>query len=225
MKTRGALIVLEGCDKSGKSTQCRKLVQHLNDTGRSAELWRFPERSTAIGAVINNYITGKCELDDHAVHLLFSANRWELAPTMREKLNEGITLVVDRYAYSGVAFTAAKGLDMEWCKTCDRGLPQPDNVFYLDIDIDDAAVRGDFGTERYEVSDFQKKVQKLFQTLEDDTWRTVDARRSIDDIHTELCGDVLETMERCKNLPLRKLWTEVDDEKRSPEKVVKNLGR
>ena len=36
------------------------------------------ERSTAIGKVINGYIAKKCELDDRAVHLLFSANRWEL---------------------------------------------------------------------------------------------------------------------------------------------------
>lgn len=37
---------------------------------------------------------------------------------MEQKLREGITLVVDRYSYSGVAFTAAKekpGLDLEWC--------------------------------------------------------------------------------------------------------------
>ena len=51
-------------------------------------------------------------MDDHAIHLLFSANRWEVAKSIREKLNAGITLVVDRYAYSGVAFTSAKaGMD------------------------------------------------------------------------------------------------------------------
>merc|ERR1711973_601182 len=186
--SRGALIVLEGCDKSGKSTQCRKLVEHLKDLGKKAELWRFPERSTAIGNVINDYIARKCELDDQAVHLLFSANRWELTPQMKEKLNEGTTLVVDRYAYSGVAFTAAKGLDMEWCKSCDKGLPKPDAVFYLDVE--DASVRGDFGGERHEVTDFQKKVQKLFRTLEDDTWENVDANRSVDDIHNHLSNAV-----------------------------------
>jgi dTMP kinase len=210
---RGALIVLEGCDKSGKTTQCRKLVQHLTDMGRKAELWRFPERSTAIGSVINDYIARKCELEDRAIHLLFAANRWEMTPKMKEKLNEGVTLIVDRYAYSGVAFTAAKGLDMEWCKTCDRGLPRPDAVFYLDIDIEDASVRGDFGGERYEVADFQKKVQKFFRTLEDDSWKTVDARRSIEDIHSDLCANVVEVMEKYKNKPMEKLWQKIDDEK------------
>lgn len=35
---------------------------------------------------------------------------------MENKLHSGITLIVDRYSYSGVAFSAAKGLDIEWCK-------------------------------------------------------------------------------------------------------------
>ena len=39
---RGALIILEGCDKSGKSTQCKKLVDYLVSQSRQAELWRFP---------------------------------------------------------------------------------------------------------------------------------------------------------------------------------------
>jgi dTMP kinase len=35
---------------------------------------------------------------------------------MEAKLRAGTTLVVDRYSYSGVAFSAAKGLDLDWCK-------------------------------------------------------------------------------------------------------------
>ncbi len=43
------------------------------------------------------------------------------------------------HAYSGVSFTAAKGLDYEWCKSCDKGLPTPGCVIYLDIPIEEAA--------------------------------------------------------------------------------------
>ena len=68
------------------------------------------------------------------MHLLFSANRWEAVKTLKTRLNAGETLVCDRYAFSGVAFTAAKGtLDLEWCKNPDRGLPAPDAVIYLDV--------------------------------------------------------------------------------------------
>ena len=42
-----------------------------------AELWRFPDRTTAIGRMIDAYLTCKAEADDAAMHLLFSAKRWE----------------------------------------------------------------------------------------------------------------------------------------------------
>ena len=39
---RGSLIVFEGCDRCGKTTQCKKLVDSLKKDGVKAELWRFP---------------------------------------------------------------------------------------------------------------------------------------------------------------------------------------
>ena len=58
--------------------------------------------------MINSYLQQSVDLNDTAIHLLFSANRWEQQYQMLQDLSNGITLVVDRYAYSGVAFTAAK---------------------------------------------------------------------------------------------------------------------
>ena len=115
------------------------------------ELWRFPDRSTHIGRTINGYLQGSesHDLSDAAVHLLFSANRWERCSALLEKLNSGTTLIVDRYAYSGAAFTAAKGvtgLDLEWCKAPDVGLPAPDCTFFLNMPVEDAASRGGMHT-------------------------------------------------------------------------------
>ena len=105
---RGSLIVFEGCDRSGKTTQVRRLVERLNREGRPAKMMRFPDRTTGIGSIIHSYLTCTKELDDHAVHLLFSANRWELEQQIVNTLTEGTTLIIDRYAFSGVAFSAAK---------------------------------------------------------------------------------------------------------------------
>ena len=82
---------------------------------------------------------------------------------MKELLDSGVTLVVDRYAFSGAAFTGAKdGFDLTWCRTPDIGLPAPDCVVYLTLNPDVAATRGDYGGERYEDTDFQAKVEKNF---------------------------------------------------------------
>jgi dTMP kinase len=44
---------------------------------RKTEHWRFPDRTTVLGNVINNFLSSKLELDDAAVHLVFAANRRE----------------------------------------------------------------------------------------------------------------------------------------------------
>ncbi|XP_038604760.1 thymidylate kinase isoform X5 [Tachyglossus aculeatus] len=183
---RGALIVLEGVDRAGKSTQCRKLMDALRDSGQPAHLLTFPERSTEIGKLLSSYLEKKINLEDHTVHLLFSANRWEQVPMMKEKLNQGITLVVDRYAFSGVAFTSAKEL-----RTVE------------------AATRGSFGTERYENNAFQEKALQSFHHLMKDTtlnWKTIDASKNIEDLHKEIHYLSKEAIKEAGEKPLEELW-------------------
>ena len=100
--------MVEGCDRSGKSTQVMRLVDRLNKAGKPAVMMRFPDRTTSIGSVINSYLGRGKELDDHVIHLLFSANRWEMEREIVETIVSGISVCVDRYAFSGVAFSAAK---------------------------------------------------------------------------------------------------------------------
>ncbi|EFJ13525.1 hypothetical protein SELMODRAFT_122192 [Selaginella moellendorffii] len=206
---RGALIVLEGLDRSGKSSQCHRLVEFLKGTGLKVEAWRFPDRTTAIGSSISAYLGGGAELDDRAVHLLFSANRWEKRLQMERKLMAGTTLVVDRYSYSGVAFSAAKGLDLEWCKAPEVGLPAADLVLYLDISPEEAAVRGGYGDERYEQLDFQKKVALQYKGLQGKRWKIVDARQSFDQVHELMRETCVKTVSNCLNgcHHLSWLWT------------------
>ncbi|CAE7514625.1 dtymk, partial [Symbiodinium necroappetens] len=68
----------------------------------------FPNRKTPIGNAIDLYLRRQLELSDEAVHRLFSANRWEMAKAIVEDLRSGTTIVCDRYAFSGVAYSAAK---------------------------------------------------------------------------------------------------------------------
>lgn len=75
--SRGALIVLEGLDRSGKTSQSQRLLSHLEGLGHSVESWRFPDRTTSVGQMISSYLSNESQLDDHTIHLLFSANRWE----------------------------------------------------------------------------------------------------------------------------------------------------
>ncbi|KAG2209673.1 hypothetical protein INT46_004238 [Mucor plumbeus] len=189
---RGLLIVVEGCDRSGKSTQCENLVAKLQQNGMDSELVKFPDRTTQTGKMIDSYLQHKSDLDDHAIHLLFSANRWEAMKALSEKLNNGTTLIVDRYAFSGVAFSSAKGLDLEWCRNPDIGLLTPDVVLFLDLTIDEAEKRGGFGQERYEKRDLQIKVREEFMKLKDDSWKFIDASQSKDKVQQDI-WNIIET--------------------------------
>ncbi|KAF8378139.1 hypothetical protein HHK36_029476 [Tetracentron sinense] len=219
--SRGALIVLEGLDRSGKTSQSSRLLPYLEGLGFPVELWRFPDRNTCVGEMISSYLANKSQLDDQTIHLLFSANRWEkrdcghykdknrLAERslMETKLRSGTTLIVDRYSYSGVAFSSAKGLDIEWCKAPEMGLLAPDLVLYLDIPPEKAAERGGYGSERYEQLEFQKKVAECYKILQDATWKTVDACLPMEDVERQIRESVLDCVTTCqKGRTLSKLW-------------------
>lgn len=164
------LIVLEGNDCTGKTTQAMKLLEWLKGQGNASELIRFPDRSTPIGQMINQYLIGKTKLHNNAIHLLFSANRWEKYDEMLSALKSGKILVVDRYSYSGVAYTAAKGVDESWCREPEKGLLKPDCVIFLASDINMIENRKDFGQEVYETSEFQASVRNIYLKMKEDDW-------------------------------------------------------
>lgn len=126
------------------------------------------DRTTATGQMINSYLQGKAEQNDQAIHLLFSANRWEAVQGMLDELQSGTTIVIDRYSFSGAVYSAAKenqNLSLEWAWNPEIGLPQPDLVLFLDISSEDAVKRGGYGEERYEKEEMQIKVRTLFKHL------------------------------------------------------------
>ncbi|AYP74174.1 thymidylate kinase [Fowlpox virus] len=207
---RGMFIVLEGLDRSGKTIQCEKLLKYMLEKGYKAESLKFPDRETEIGKVINSYLEKKVNINDRAIHLLFSANRWERADLIKKKLESNINLVVDRYAFSGAAFTAAKNnVSLEWCKLTDSGLPLPDLVIFLDIPASKSSDRENFGMERYETVSFQDEVKRCFYDLiksnDSVNWKVIDATKTIEDIHKEIKILVEDIINKINN-PIGSLW-------------------
>ncbi|XP_015394325.1 thymidylate kinase isoform X2 [Panthera tigris] len=131
-------------------------------------------------------------------------------PLIKKKLSQGITLVVDRYAFSGVAFTSAKeNFSLDWCKQPDVGLPKPDLVVFLQLRLAEAATRGEFGRERYENGNFQERALRRFHQLMADktlNWKMVDASKSIEDVHKEIHALSVDTIRAVMQRPLGELW-------------------
>lgn len=67
------------------------------------------DRESVSGKTLNQYLQNRdFKYPDEAVHLMFSANRWEMKEEILKDLAAGTTLICDRYAFSGVAYSAAK---------------------------------------------------------------------------------------------------------------------
>lgn len=124
---------------------------------------------------------------------------------------------MDRYAYSGVAFTAAKSknIDFEWCKAPDDGLPMPDCIIYMDVNEEMANQRGGFGTERYETQEMQRNVRREFAKMKEESravdvnlWEDVDASGSVEEVSDRIINIVNGVLNKFDNedVPLRTLW-------------------
>ena len=144
------LIVVEGLDGAGKSTQVQRLRRYLAERCGSLEYIHFPRYEAPVyGDLISRFLRGEFG-DNAAVHpqlvaLLFAEDRHGAGPELRAALREGKTILLDRYVYSNIAYQCAKlsGAKQredlrEWILNTEYGqfdLPRPDLNLYLDVPI------------------------------------------------------------------------------------------
>ena len=144
------LIVLEGLDGAGKSTQLKMLCNYLEQSGKKLKYLHFPRYDAQpFGGLISNFLKGEYGSNE-AVHpqlvaLLFAEDRHAAARQINEWLEAGITVVLDRYVYSNIAFQTAKVKDpakavelRDWIFDLEYNtfkIPQPDLNLFLDVPI------------------------------------------------------------------------------------------
>ena len=144
------LIVLEGLDGAGKSTQVKRLKEYLTGRCGALEYIHFPRYDAPVyGDLISRFLRGAFG-DNASVHpqlvaLLFAEDRHGAAPEMRAALEAGKVVLLDRYVYSNIAYQCAKlpaGEERDrlrdWIFDTEYGdfdLPQPDLNLFLDVPI------------------------------------------------------------------------------------------
>jgi dTMP kinase len=169
-KTKGKLIIIEGLDKSGKTTQSKLLFNFYEKvyTGQ-VRLMNFPDYSTRIGSEIKLFLQGKVEYANEVKHILLSANRWEKKFEIERLREQNKIIILNRYYQSNLAYGLANGLNFEWLINLDNGLPKEDIVIILDIDPDISYKRGienDFILDKFERDKiFLKKARKYYLEL------------------------------------------------------------
>ena len=145
------LVVLEGLDGAGKSTQVKRLKKYLEDTRPALEYIHFPRYEAPVyGDLISRFLRGDFG-DNQTVHpqlvaLLFAEDRHGAGPIIKKALDQGKTVLLDRYVYSNIAYQCAKLHDpqerarlRDWIFNTEYGnfaLPVPDINLFLDVPID-----------------------------------------------------------------------------------------
>jgi dTMP kinase len=132
-KIRGRLIAVEGIDQAGKKTQAGLLARNLRERGKRVSVWSFPDYTTTLGKQLKSYLERRIQLEMHTVHLLYAANKWEVAQELIENLVQGVDIIVNRYSPSNLAYGLAHGLPHDWLRSLEEGLPTPNMVVVLDI--------------------------------------------------------------------------------------------
>ncbi|MCX7862389.1 MAG: dTMP kinase [Bacteroidales bacterium] len=144
------LIVLEGLDGAGKSTQVKLLNEYFINQGKSTFLLHFPRlQNPYFGELISSFLRGEFG-DIHQVHprlvaLLYAGDRWDASQQLSSYLSQQYVVILDRYVYSNIAYQCAK-LTNEYEKEELRNwilqfefeyfkIPKPDINIFLDMPI------------------------------------------------------------------------------------------
>ena len=131
----GLLIVIEGTDGSGKSTQIELLKHWIEEKSYGAMVSEW-KTSRLIANVIDD-AKDRNLLNATTFSLLYAADFADrLENTIIPALNAGFVVLMDRYKYTAFARDVVRGLDFEWVEKLYDFAPEPDLVFYLDMPVD-----------------------------------------------------------------------------------------
>ncbi|MBE6155435.1 MAG: hypothetical protein E7164_01610 [Firmicutes bacterium] len=159
---KGKLIVIEGTDCSGKETQTQKLINYLESQGKKVKSFSFPMYDTPTGKIIGGPLLGKeyiCDgwfpegathVDGNVAALYYAADRYYNIHKIMDALNEGYTVILDRYIYSNMGHQAGKLAKkeerLERYKFIEKlefdllQLPKPDGVILLFMPVQEAKI-------------------------------------------------------------------------------------
>ena len=196
----GLLIVIEGTDGSGKSTQLELLKRYIQAQSYGVIISEW-KTSRLIANVIDD-AKDRNLLNATTYSLLYAADFADrLENTIIPALKSGFIVLLARYYYTALARDVVRGQDIEWVKNLYDYAPEPDLIFYLDMPVDVLLKRiiGTTGLNYYESgrdvgfsSDFyksfeiyQNKCLGQYEKMKSGyNFISIDGTKSIEEIHS-----------------------------------------
>lgn len=211
---RGSLIVLEGPDGVGRSTQIEQLIPWLELQGYAVTNTGWA-RSTLLSQTINDAKAGHA-LTVTTFSLLYAADFADrLENNVIPALRAGFIVIADRYMYTAFARNAVMGADRQWTRDLFGCALIPDLVLYLKIDVDhliprvlegkgmdywESGMHLALGSDIFDsFVRYQTRLIREYNRLAREFhFTTVDARKPIDNIQGELRRHITAYLERSR---------------------------
>ena len=188
---QGYLIVLEGVDGTGKSTQCGLLADYLESCG--FPVVRLREPTTGVwGQKIRKILTeGRGDVTpEEELQYFINDRKEDVEQNIAPALEQGKIVLIDRYYYSTAAYQGALGFDpVKIIKDNELFAPRPDLLFVIQGSLDESFRRIEQGRDSFssfEKRDYLEKVQKIFDTFTGDHIRRIDGDPPIEEVQQAL---------------------------------------
>lgn len=188
---KGLLIVIEGPDGSGQSTQTQLLGKWFKEKNHKVFMTKEPTNSL-VGGIIRVILKKEWKVDMKTLQLLFTADRaHHLNTEILPLLNKGINVISDRYILSTLAFGSIEE-DLKWLKQINSKFPEPGFTFILNVPGKVCAKRiakSRFGFEFFESAEKLELIRKNYLKLKDfhrNTYVIKGNERKPEEIHEEI---------------------------------------
>lgn len=192
--TDGYLIVIEGIDGTGKSTQATMLAEALRKSGREVVQSFEPTNGPWGKKLRESATTGRLSIEDELEYFI-NDRREHVEQLIIPTIESGGIVILDRYYFSTMAYQGARGIDPQAIRVRNETFaPQPDVLIILDLDVDIALQR--IGVRDGEANEFEKResldfCRKLFLSLKDETYAyVIDANTDITEVNASVMAAV-----------------------------------
>lgn len=189
-------IVFEGIDGSGKTTIQELLYNYYMKLGLPAVRNTEPS-SGEWGRQIRSFLKGRIKASPEEQLELFLLDREDdVKRNIIPFLNEKKIILMDRYYYSNAAYQGAMGVSYERILSENRvrNFPEPDRVYLIDIDPEEALSRISRGKrgalEIFEKKQFLEKVREIYNNLKDKRFVIIDGLQTPEEILKKIIEDI-----------------------------------
>ncbi|KJR96565.1 MAG: thymidylate kinase [Desulfobulbaceae bacterium BRH_c16a] len=191
---RGKLIVFEGTDGTGKSTQLKLLGSYLEKQGYPVVATREPTNGSYGRQIRNLYVNRHQYSREEELELFLADRREHVHNLLQPCLQQGKIILCDRYYFSTAAYQGALGLNPETILEQNSFAPEPDLVLLFQAPLEVSMKRITCGRgdtlNNFEQLEFLEKVAAIFASIHRPYIRRIDASGSIETVRRQVVDSV-----------------------------------